>query len=202
MRSGGPILLSDVLPLLENMGVRVTDERPYEIRPRDGEPVWIYDFGLQHDEGAEFQADGCARRSRTPSRAMWRGEAENDGFNRLVLSARLTSREITILRALAKYLRQAGARSARRTWRTRSPRIRRSRARLVELFHLRLEPERFQETDVKARSLERELEISIDAVASLDEDRILRSFLRGIRAVLRTNYFQTDATARRRRTSR
>ena len=192
VRSGGPILLSDVLPLLENMGVRVTDERPYEIRPRDGEPVWIYDFGLQHDEGAEFQADPVRETFQDAFARMWRGEAENDGFNRLILSARLTSREITILRALAKYLRQAGATFSQAYMEdalAAHPTIAR---RLVDLFHLRLDPERFLDTDVKARSLERELEISIDAVASLDEDRILRSFLRGIRAVLRTNYFQTD----------
>ena len=109
VRSGKPILLSDVLPLLENMGVRVSDERPYEIKPAGGPPVWIYDFGLRHDEGAEFQADDVREMFQDAFARAWRGESENDGFNRLVLSARLTAREITILRAIAKYLRQAGS---------------------------------------------------------------------------------------------
>ena len=84
---GQPILLSDVLPLLENMGVRVSDERPYEVKPADGPPVWIYDFGLRHDEGAEFQADDVRETFQDAFARAWRGEAENDGFNRLVLSA-------------------------------------------------------------------------------------------------------------------
>ena len=123
----------------------------------------------------------------------WRGESENDGFNRLVLSARLTAREITILRAIAKYLRQAGStfsQSYMEDALSAHPDVAR---RLVELFRLRLDPARFEDTDAKARALERELESTIDAVESLDEDRILRGFLRVVRAVLRTNYFQTDS---------
>ena len=87
LRSGRPILLSDVLPLLENMGVRVSDERPYEVRPQGREPVWIYDFGLRHDERAEFQADDVRETFQDAFARVWRDESENDGFNRLVLSA-------------------------------------------------------------------------------------------------------------------
>ena len=193
LRSGQPLLLSDVLPLLENMGVRVSDERPYEVRPRDRPPVWIYDFGLRHDEEAEFQADDVREMFQDAFARAWRGESENDGFNRLVLSARLTAREITILRAIAKYLRQAGSTFSQNYMEdalSAHPDVAR---RLVELFRLRLDPVRFEDTDAKARALERELETTIDAVESLDEDRILRGFLRVVRAVLRTNYFQTDA---------
>ncbi len=193
LRSGQPLLLSDVLPLLENMGVRVSDERPYEVRPRERPPVWIYDFGLRHDEEAEFQADDVREMFQDAFARAWRGESENDGFNRLVLSARLTAREITILRAIAKYLRQAGSTFSQNYMEdalSAHPDVAR---RLVELFRLRLDPARFEDTDAKARALERELESTIDAVESLDEDRILRGFLRVVRAVLRTNYFQTDA---------
>ena len=193
VRSGKPILLSDVLPLLENMGVRISDERPYEIKPADGPPVWIYDFGLRHDEGAEFQADDVREMFQDAFARAWRGESENDGFNRLVLSARLTAREITILRAIAKYLRQAGSTFSQAYMEdalSEHPDIARG---VVELFRLRLDPARFEDTDAKARALERKLDGAIDAVESLDEDRILRGFLRVVRAVLRTNYFQTDA---------
>jgi glutamate dehydrogenase len=193
LRSGQPLLLSDVLPLLENMGVRVSDERPYDVKPADGPPVWIYDFGLRHDEGAEFQADDVRETFQDAFARTWRGEAENDGFNRLVLSARLTAREITILRTIAKYLRQAGSTFSQNYMEdalSAHPGVAR---RLVELFRLRLDPVRFDDTDAKARALERDLGSTIDAVESLDEDRILRGFLRVVRAVLRTNYFQTDA---------
>jgi glutamate dehydrogenase len=196
LRSSKPILLSDVLPLLENMGVKVTDERPFETRPRDRDPVWIYDFGLRHEEGAEFAADKVRETFQDAFARTWRGEAEDDGFNRLVLSAQLTAREITVLRAIAKYLRQAGSTFSQDYMEdalAAHPGIAR---RLVELFRLRLDPVRFEDTAAKARTLEREVEASIDAVENLDEDRILRSFLRVVRAVLRTNYFQVDADGR------
>jgi glutamate dehydrogenase len=193
LRSGRPILLSDVLPLLENMGVKVSDERPYEIKPSDRQPVWIYDFGLQHEEGAEFQADQVRETFQDAFARVWRGEAENDGFNRLVLAGRLTSREIMILRAVAKYLRQAGSTFSQAYMEdalSAHPMVAR---RVVDLFRLCLDPGRGTDTDAKARALDREIEGQIDAVTSLDEDRILRSFLRVVRAVLRTNYFQTEA---------
>ncbi|HUH15052.1 MAG TPA: NAD-glutamate dehydrogenase [Gaiellaceae bacterium] len=193
VRSGKPILLSDVLPLLENMGVRVSDERPYEVVRAGGPPVWIYDFGLRHDEGAEFQADDVREMFQDAFARAWRGESENDGFNRLVLAARLTAREITILRAIAKYLRQAGSTFSQDYMEDALAAHPDVALRLVRLFRLRLDPVRFEDTDAKARSLERELEGRIDAVESLDEDRILRGFLRVVRAVLRTNFFQTDA---------
>jgi glutamate dehydrogenase len=193
VRSGKPILLSDVVPLLENMGVRISDERPYEVKPADGPPVWIYDFGLRHDGGAELHADDLRETFQDAFARAWRGEAENDGFNRLVLAARLTAREITILRAIAKYLRQAGSTFSQTYMEdalSAHPDVARG---LVELFRTRLDPARSQDADAQARALERELESTIDAVESLDEDRILRGFLRVVRAVLRTNFFQTDA---------
>jgi glutamate dehydrogenase len=196
LRSGQPILLSDVLPPLENMGVKVTDERPFELKPHDREPVWIYDFGLRHEGGAEFAADKVRETFQDAFARTWRGEAEDDGFNRLVLTAQLTAREITVLRAIAKYLRQAGSTFSQDYMEdalAAHPVIAR---RLVELFRLRLDPVRFEDTGAKARTLEREIEASIDAVENLDEDRILRSFLRVVRAVLRTNYFQAEADGR------
>ena len=183
-----------MLPLLENMGVRVSDERPYEVRPQGREPVWIYDFGLRHDERAEFQADDVRETFQDAFARVWRDESENDGFNRLVLSGRLTAREITVLRAIAEYLRQAGS-TFSQTYMEDALDAHPAMPMLVELFRLRLDPVHFEDTDAKARALARELATAIDGVASLDEDRILRGFLRVVRAVLRTNYFQTDERA-------
>ena len=196
LRSSTPVLLSDVLPLLENMGVKVTDERPFEIRPRDGEPAWIYDFGLRHGQGAGLEADRVRGTFQDTFVRTWRGEAEDDGFNRLVLSAQLTAREITVLRAIAKYLRQAGSTFSQDYMEDTLSAHAGIARRLVELFRLRLDPDRFADTDAKARTLERDIDAAIDGVEKLDEDRILRSFLRVVRAVLRTNYFQTDAEGR------
>ena len=190
-RSGGPILLSDLLPLLENMGARVTDERPFEVRPVDGPAVWIYDFGLDYGPDVEFQADRVRQIFQDAFAQAWRGAVENDGFNRLVLGAELTSREVALLRAIAKYLRQAGSAFSQAYMEEAlagNPKLARL---LVELFRIRFKPPRSEGREAKAHELVREIEAQLDAIASLDEDRILRSFLSVIRAMLRTNYFQS-----------
>ncbi|HEV8685680.1 MAG TPA: NAD-glutamate dehydrogenase [Gaiellaceae bacterium] len=192
LRSGEPILLSDVLPLLENMGVKVSDERPFEVRPLERRPFWIYDFGLDYGEDVEFQADRVRALFQDAFAEVWRGAVENDGFNRLVLGAELTWREITLLRAISKYLRQAGSAFSQAYMEetlAKNPGIARL---LVELFRQRFEPPRTSETDLTAHGLVERIEAALDAVASLDEDRILRSFLSVIQAMLRTNYFQSD----------
>ncbi len=182
------IALSDVLPMFEHMGTRVFDERPYEVKPADADPVWLYDFGLRS------AVEDLERARELFERAfldVWRGELEDDGLNGLVLEAGLTGREVTILRAIARYLRQAGiAFSDAYMERTliAHPDIARL---LVKLFVARFDPER---TDPElAERLGRAVEMAIDGIPSLDEDRILRSFLSVLGAILRTNYFRTDA---------
>ncbi len=107
-RSGRALTLSDVLPLFENMGVEVADERPYEIVPRDAERFWIYDFGLTYAGHGDLEADGVRKGFQDAFLRARRGEVESDGYNRLVLGAGLSWREVTVLRAIGKYLRQAG----------------------------------------------------------------------------------------------
>ncbi|HKP17746.1 MAG TPA: NAD-glutamate dehydrogenase [Gaiellaceae bacterium] len=196
LRSGTPLLLSDVLPLLENMGVKVTDERPFEVTPAGGAPVWIYDFGLAYGEEAELETDSLRTVFQEAFAETWGGNAENDAFNRLVLRAGLTWREIALLRAISKYLRQAGS-TFSQTYMEDSlaahPGI---AARLVELFRLRFDPARSATAEARADLAVQEIEAALDDVASLDQDRILRSFLSVIQAMLRTNYFQTGEDGR------
>jgi len=189
LRSGQPILLSDVLPLLEDMGVKVFDERPYEVDRAGPEDAWIYDFGLTHADGA-LDLEQVGEAFKDAFAQAWRGEIEVDGFNRLVLSAGLTWREIAMLRALAKYLRQAGSTFSQAYMEetlAANPEIVR---KLVELFRVRFDPARAEEREAEDRQFAKKIEKAIDAVASLDDDRILRSFLRLVQATLRTNYFQ------------
>ena len=181
------VALSDVLPTFEHMGAQVVDERPYEITPADNEPVWIYDFGLRCEmedlERAREHFEEAFLRVR-------RGELEDDGLNALVLAAGLRGTEITVLRAIAKYLRQAGiAFSGAYMERTLigHPDIARL---LVKLFAARFDPERPNEE--MAERLGRAIEMAIDSIPSLDEDRILRSFLQVAWAITRTNYFRTE----------
>jgi glutamate dehydrogenase len=195
--AGRPIPLSDVLPLLENMGVRVLDQRPYELRVSEDDVVWIHDFGLRPpdsltDDAGDPEAEGVKGIFTEAFAATWRGEAENDGFNRLVLRASLSAREVEVLRAYSKYLRQVGtafSQSYMERTLSANPHIARL---LIELFHARFDPARQPDPDDEASVLTKRLEEAIDAVASLDEDRILRSFLSLVQATLRTNWFRAN----------
>ncbi|HSC02604.1 MAG TPA: NAD-glutamate dehydrogenase [Solirubrobacteraceae bacterium] len=184
--SSGGVLLSDVLPTLEHLGAKVADERPYEIAPADRTSAWIYDFGLQADpENTERVRDLL----HDAFLGVWRGELEDDGLNGLVLQATLTGRQVSIVRAVAKYLRQAGLGfSDAYIERTviGHPDIARL---LVELFNARLDPTK-SDRDL-ADKIATEIEEALDAIPSLDEDRIMRAFLSVIRAIVRTNAFQT-----------
>jgi glutamate dehydrogenase len=179
------ISLSDVLPTFEHMGAKVIDEHPYEITPAGGAPLWIYDFGIRAPAGDIEQAHELFEEAFL---GVWRGDYEDDGLGALVMEAGLTGRQITIIRAISKYLRQAGSAFSNRYVESTlvgNPSI---VLMLVSLFNARLHPDE-QDLDAAA-ALRAELESQIDAVESLDQDRILRSFLTVIEAILRTNYFQ------------
>src|SRR5215217_3761259 len=104
-RLGEQISLSGILPLLEDMGVEVVDERPHKIEPAGSQSVWIYDFGLLQEAHGELQTGEVREIFQDAFARAWRGTVENDGFNRLVLRAQLTWRQVTVLRAYCKYLR-------------------------------------------------------------------------------------------------
>jgi glutamate dehydrogenase len=187
-RSGKPLALSDMLPVFENMGVQVADERPYEVRPRGSKPVWIYDFGLTYASDQELEAERVREAFKDAFVRAWRGDVEDDGYNRLLLRAGLAWREITVLRAVAKYLRQAGT-TFSDSYVERALVAHPQLARMfVDLFKARFDP-RGRDAEEADRVCS-QIEQSIDAVESLDEDRILRNFLAVIQAMLRTNYFQ------------
>ena len=194
-KSGEPILLSRAVPVFENMGVQVADERPYQVTPLGGPPVWIYDFGLSYGAGGELQADQVKEIFQDAFACVWRGSAESDGFNRLVLGARLTWREIVVLRAVCKYLRQAGV-AFSQTYMARTLAANPGVASLlVELFHARFDPARSR-TGKGAERLVETIEDALEDVPSLDEDRILRRFLAVVQAILRTNHYQRDDAGR------
>ncbi|MFD2091438.1 NAD-glutamate dehydrogenase [Blastococcus deserti] len=188
-RHGESVTLSDILPLLENMGVHVVDERPYEVRPAGVDPVWIYDFGLRHEQ-THLDAEGMRERFQEAFAMVWRGDLENDGLNRLVLRAGLRGREVAVVRAYAKYLRQVGAVFALDytvATLANNPGLARG---LFELFQVRLDPDGPADRDLVAKHLVHDFEGGLDAVTSLNEDRVLRALLRVVEATLRTNYFQ------------
>ncbi len=191
-RSGAPITLTQFIPVLHDLGAVVTDERPYEVR-RDGgndrtevgTDRFIYDIGLRLS--TELDHDARVRFSEAVL-AVWRGEAESDRLARLVVTAGLSWRDVTVLRAYSRYLIQIGSRfSPAYVMDTlnQSPNVARL---LIDLFRARFDPER-QGTDEEPVILA-DLFAAIDSVVSLDADRILRLFAAVISGTCRTNYWQ------------
>lgn len=196
-RTGEQVSLSAVLPVLQRLGVEVTDERPYELRATDRTNAWIYDFGLRmplsgtgDNATAAYLGDDARERFQDAFSAVWQGDAENDNFNTLVLSAGLTWRQAVVLRAYAKYLRQAGATFSQDYMEDTLRNNVHTTRLLVSLFEARMSPGRQSAGTELVDAMLEELDGALDQVASLDEDRILRSFLTLIKATLRTNFFQ------------
>ncbi|NMG43254.1 NAD-glutamate dehydrogenase [Aromatoleum toluvorans] len=192
-RVGAPVPLSQSLPMLERMGVKVIDERPSDIARQDGQCVWIHDFGLAYDGAEELDIDTLRPLFHDAFLRAWRGEIESDDFNRLTLLAGLTWREITVLRAYAKHMKQAAftfSQAYMQQTLAAHPRLARQ---LIELFSLRLDPARVAERARHEATVLAGIDDALNDVANLDEDRILRQFLAMVRATLRTNYYQRDA---------
>ena len=185
-----PVTLSDVLPQLQHMGLEVLDEHPYEFGGTD--PFWIYDFGIRGSgrEVTAAEADAVRARFESALTALWHGQTEDDDFNGLVLGAELSWRQVVVLRAYARYLRQVGIQFSQaylqRVLRA-NPAITRL---LVRLFESRFDPGIQQGAEERCAAITEELHGALDEVSSLDHDRILRSYLSLIQATLRTNYFQ------------
>ncbi|MEV7173401.1 NAD-glutamate dehydrogenase [Streptomyces sp. NPDC093224] len=196
-RTGEQVSLSAVLPVLQRLGVEVTDERPYELRRSDRVSAWIYDFGLRMPvsagNGDTYLGDDARERFQDAFAAVWQGDAENDNFNALVLGAGLTWRQAVVLRAYAKYMRQAGSTFSQDYMEDTLRNNVHTTRLLVSLFEARMSPSRQAAGSELVDAMLEELDGALDQVASLDEDRILRSFLTLIKATLRTNFFQLDS---------
>ncbi len=190
---GEPVSLSVVLPRLQQMGVEVIDERPYEVARGGQTKAWVYDFGLRYEPTGEVPAQDARVLFQDAFAAVWRGKAESDSFNTLVLRAGLTWRQATVLRAYAKYLRQGGS-TFSQTYieECLSSNVHIARL-LVQLFESRFDPAHEGADSAYTDSLADDVRAALDDVASLDQDRILRSFLAAIEATTRTSYYQRDA---------
>ncbi len=184
---------SDALPVIENMGLKVLTERPYDLHLRDGKVVWIHEFHLVHAHGKAIDPDRSGESFQEAFGRIWRGDAENDGFNRLVLGAGLGWRETAILRAYCKYLRQIRIRYSEAYMVESLATNPNMAGRLVNLFHTYFDPALVDNFEADTAKLLEFIEERLDAVANLDEDRILRSFLNVIQSTIRTNYYQTDS---------
>ena len=196
-RAEAPVALSDILPMLEAMGFRVLSEIPYALAPADAPRVFLQDFALAAagDAAGAAMADPAGLRARVEEAfaAVWAGAAESDGFNRLVLLAGLGWRQVMVLRAYAKVMRQAGISFSQAYMEDTLAAHPDIAARLVALFERRFDLALQADAEIRIAGLLQEIDHRLDAVTSLDEDRILRSFLLLIQKTLRTNYYQRGA---------
>ncbi len=197
--------LSQLLPMLQSMGVVVLEERPFNVTRPDGLPVWIYQFRISPHPtipmaATEAERDATAERFADAVTAIWQGRVEIDRFNELVMRANLTWQQVVLLRAYAKYLRQANfpySHSYIESVLNEHPSTARS---LVTLFEALFEPAPSGSPASRdAQAAAAAVAADIDALVSLDTDRILRAFASLVQATLRTNYFVTrEGSARSR----
>ena len=194
-----PVSLTAILPIFHDLGVEVTDQRPYELWRTDDQARHILDFGLRvASEDLWTRDDDVRDRFQAALAAVWRGEAESDQLGALVLPAGLDWRQVTILRTVGAYLQQSGWPYSRGYVEEALLEHHGTAALLVELFEIRFDPDRFDgEASEERTAAEDEattaLTSHLDGVTSLDHDRILRGFLEVIRATVRTNHFQDAA---------
>ena len=206
IHSGHPVPLSEIMPRLENMGLKVLAEEPYEVHPLGtASTVRIRDFSLAA-EGMQDDLSAIKQKFQETFVRVWNGEAQNDGFNRLVLAAELEWHEVVVLRAYSKYIRQIGVNISeqliQQTLATHADVAR----LLVQLFETHFDPALGAATirgtsmasssvtgrHLAAGAIRTQVEDALEHVQDPDEDRVLRLYLTLIEATLRTNYYQRD----------
>ena len=187
-----PIHLSAVLPMLENFGLRVIDESPYRVKSSDGEVNWIMEFSMLHSTSNRMDLERAQALFQNAFAKVWSNELEDDAFNRLVLGAGLPGRNVTILRAYAKYMRQIGSSFSKDYIANTLAHYPDIAKILVSLFNQRYNP-KVRRSKKREDTLLSEVKKHLDNVSNLDDDRIIRRYLDLILATTRTNFYQSDA---------
>lgn len=181
------IILSDILPILEHMGVRIHSGRPYRIEKTSGEQFRILDFDISRLDGTEFDLGENAKHFERTFIQCWTGGIENDGFNRLTLLAGLDWRQISMIRAYYRYLKQIRLRYSENyiiETLTNNPQL---AIAVTQLFETKFNPDN---TDSRTEKLETAIKGLLEKVSTLDQERIIRALLDVVAATQRTNYFQ------------
>lgn len=186
-----PIHLSDVLPILENFGLRVVDESPYKVTNKIGEISWIMDFTMIYKTSGNFDMEKSQELFQKAFTATWDGNLEDDGFNRLILGAGIPGRRVTIVRAYAKYMRQIGSSFSIDYIANTMASYPEIAKLLIDLFHQKFSP-KIRRNKSKVESIEANVLSKLDTVSNLDDDRIIRRYLDLVNATLRTNFYQKN----------
>ncbi|MEP0071630.1 MAG: NAD-glutamate dehydrogenase [Marinomonas sp.] len=193
--AGTTLVLSDVLPILECMGLRVLEARPYELDQNgDGKAdTWVVEFAICVDADVNLEKPAQREAFQDAFNQVFSRRVENDRFNALVLNASLTWRQITMLRALTKYLMQLQVPFSGQYMQQTLEKNTSITRLLVQLFEQRFDPSQTTKRAEKVQKLLEKIDLELDQVANLDEDRILKHYLSVLQAMLRTNFYQADA---------
>ncbi len=191
---GHSIPLADLLPLLDHLGLRALDEREFRFALGDDAVVHLHDVGVRLPDDVEFD-DDAKQRLREAFEQQYRGIVEADGFNRLVLAARLNAREVEVVRAYARYLRQIGFPFSQQYIESTIVRHGAITRLIVALFDQRFDPAVADRDSGSEAALRESIADALDAVPSLDDDRTLRALLALVDATLRTNVYRQGVAA-------
>ncbi len=184
------VWLTHILPMLENFGLQVIEERPYEISLPDNLSIWLSDFIIVNS-GFRGEFSLIQERFKEALSAVWNKHAENDGFNRLTMLLSLSVREVVLLRAIGKYLIQIGFTYSQQYFEDTLAAYPELTRALVDIFFIKFDPARKSRKEIDDRYAE--FSTGLKNVQSLDHDRILRKYRDVVKAMLRTNYFQKNA---------
>jgi glutamate dehydrogenase len=183
--------LSDVIPVLENLGLRVLSESSHEIKRTNGDCVWLHDFYLQHHFAEDFDLHNIKDNFQDAFAAIWRKKMDSDPFNRLVLSCGLKWREVVVLRAYACYMRQTLFNFADTYIANALVNHAQLTASLVDLFNIKFNPALAMAVarEEKIQACRENILQGLNKVDNLNEDRIVRRYLAMIESSVRTNFF-------------
>ncbi len=189
-----PLLLSESLPLIENMGLKIDYMGgPYEIKFKDGStPIYIHEFVGKPAQERRVSFEQTKSLFEEALEKVWSGDVENDAFNALTLRAGLDWRAITVLRSFARYLRQLRIPYSHEMIAAAMMTHPRVAQKIYALFYARHNPALKGNRDAEMRKLEEIIAEDLSHIDVLEEDRIIRRYLNLVQASLRTNYFQTD----------
>jgi glutamate dehydrogenase len=187
--------LSDVIPILENMGLRVIGENPYGLTRTDGKQFWVHDFTLEYTFGDNIDLHESKELFQDAFRAIWFGKAENDKFNRLLLGAKIDWREVALLRAYARYMKQIGFGFSEIFIADSLCKYADLTSFIVRYFQTRFDlSNKISDIQIKQlKKMDAQFSEVLEQVESINEDRIFRRYHELIAATLRTNFFQRNS---------
>lgn len=193
-KSDAPAAISDVMPIFESMGLFVDTETQYEVKPKDGNILWVHDVEMRSKDQKPINFDAVESSFEDAFGAIWSGITENDGFNRLILKLGISWREASLMRALARWRGQTGLDPSQNVQEQALSDYPQITSKLLALFEARFNPENYnkKESESAQKSLNSEILADLNNVPSLDADRVLRRILGLINNIVRTNYYQTD----------